>query len=133
MKFLLDTNVCIHLLRGDNQTVVEHFSSQSIEDIFICSIVKAELLYGARRSNNPSRALQVVDAFTQPLTSLNFGDLAAAHYGVIRSDLAARGQPIGANDLMIAAIAKVEDLIVVTNNTGEFSRVAGLRFVDWQC
>lgn len=98
----------------------------------LCSVVKAELFYGARRSQHIAQNLEKLRVFMEPLPSLPFDDAAAEQYGLIRADLAAAGRPIGANDLLIAAIARSHDAVVVTRNLSEFSRVVGLRVENWQ-
>jgi tRNA(fMet)-specific endonuclease VapC len=128
---LLDTNICIHLLNRADLRVQRQFEARSPADIALCSIVKAELLYGAQRSARVDANLQRLKLFFSPLRSLVFDDHCAEHYAMIRADLAAQGSPIGPNDLMIAATARAHDAVLVTNNTGEFSRVAGLRMEDW--
>ena len=96
------------------------------------SVVKAELLSGARRSQRLEANLQLLKAFFAPLQSLPFDDDCAEHYGKIHADLLAQGKPIGPNDTLIAAIARAHDATLITHNTGEFSRVAGLRMKDWE-
>lgn len=98
----------------------------------LCSVVRAELIYGARRSARVEVNLNRLKSFAAPLQSLAFDDRCAHDYGLIRAELAAQGKPIGANDLLIAAMALAHDLTLVTHNTGEFSRVAGLRIEDWE-
>ena len=127
MKYLLDANTCIRLLNDGNEGVRRRFSACQPADIVLCSVVRAELLYGARRSARVEFNLKRLAQFAEPLQSLPFDDRCAHDYGLIRADLAVQGKPIGANDLMIAAIARAHDLVLVTHNTGEFSRVAGLR------
>ena len=95
-------------------------------------MVKAELLLGARRSTRVEENLQRLKQFFAPLDSLPFDDLCAEHYAVIRADLLAQGKPIGPNDLLIAAIARAHDAVLVTHNSGEFGRVIGLRMEDWE-
>jgi len=129
---LLDTNVCIGLLNKSNATIIQHFQKHSPREIAICSIVKAELLYGARHSQRVEENLQLLNRFFEPLTSLVFDDRCAEEAGQIRADLAAQGNPIGPNDLLIAAIARATDSTLISHNIGEFSRVTGLRIVDWQ-
>lgn len=129
--YLLDTNVCIHLLNNTSASVVERFMSESPSTVRLCSIVKAELLYGARKSNRVARALASLERFFRPLESVGFDDESAAEYGRIRADLERAGTPIGANDLLIAAIARRHDLTVVTHNVDEFNRVVGLAVEDW--
>ena len=130
--FLLDTNVCIHLLNERHPAIERHFRACSPTDIRLCSIVKAELLYGARHSQRVETNLQRLQLFFAPLESLPFDDRSAEEYGLIRSSLAQRGNPIGPNDLMIAAIARAHDQILVTHNTQEFGRIPGLRLADWE-
>ena len=132
MKFLLDANTCISLLNSSDAELMRRYSARQPADLVLCSVVKAELLYGARRSARVEFNLKRLEYFAAPLQSLPFDDRCAHDYGVIRADLAAQGTPIGANDLMIAAIARAHDLILVTHNTKEFSRVAGLRVEDWE-
>ena len=100
--------------------------------IKLCSIVKAELLYGASRSNDASTVLARLETFFAPYESMPFDDAAAAEYGRIRGHLAGAGTPIGPNDLMIAAIARCRQLTLVTHNTREFARVPGLLIEDWE-
>lgn len=130
--FLLDTNVCINLLNGRHSEIQTKFRSSSPSQIVLCSVVKAELLYGARHSSNVEANLQLLTRFFSPLSSLPFNDRAAEEYSVIRADLSQQGKIIGPNDLMIASIAKAFDTILVTHNTKEFSRITGLRLADWQ-
>ena len=132
MKYLLDANTCIRLLNADDDAVMRRYAACQPADVVLCSVVKAELLYGARRSARVEFNLKRLAYFAAPLQSLPFDDKCAHDYALIRADLAAQGKPIGANDLMIAAIARAQDLILVTHNTGEFSRVAGLRIEDWE-
>jgi tRNA(fMet)-specific endonuclease VapC len=132
MKYLLDANTCIRLLNAGDEGVTRRYTACQPTDVVLCSVVKAELLYGARRSARVEFNLKRLEYFAAPLQSLPFDDRCAHDYGVIRADLAAQGKPIGANDLMIAAIARAHDLILVTHNTGEFSRVVGLRVEDWE-
>jgi len=129
--FLLDTNTCIHFMNGTSDSVKMHFQQYSPSDIAICSIVKAELLFGARHSQRVEANLQRVKRFVAPLNSLPFDDRSAEEYAQIRADLTRQGKLIGSNDLLIAAIARVHDVVLVTNNTREFERIANLRLVDW--
>jgi tRNA(fMet)-specific endonuclease VapC len=130
--YLLDTNVCVRYLNGRSVAIRERLEATDADDIVVCSVVKAELFYGANRSNNPERTLANQQQFLNLFVSLPFDDEAATIYGKIRAHLATQGTPIGANDLQIAAIALVHNLILVTHNTGEFSRVPGLRWEDWE-
>lgn len=130
--YLLDTNVCIRILNGTSKAVIERFSRESPKTIRLCSVVKAELNYGARKSRDVSGVLQSLSAFFSPLESLPFDDASAEEYGAIRAQLEAGGTPIGGNDLLIAAIARRHDATLVTHDQGEFIRVAGLRVEDWE-
>jgi tRNA(fMet)-specific endonuclease VapC len=121
--YLLDTNACIVYLNRPVSGVRRRLQSLSPQDIAVCSVVKAELFYGAMRSNNPTRTLALQEAFLNNFVSLPFDDTAARIYSRIRADLAALGTPIGPYDLQIAAIALANNLTLVTHNTGEFSRV----------
>jgi tRNA(fMet)-specific endonuclease VapC len=130
--YLLDTNVCVRYLNGRSLAIRERLQATNAEDIVVCSVVKAELFYGAMKSNTPQRTLANQQQFLDLFRSLPFDDEAATVYGRIRAHLAALGTPIGANDLQIAAIALTHNLILVTHNTREFSRVPGLRLEDWE-
>ena len=132
MRYLLDTNVCVRYLNGRSPAVRERIRTTNREDIVVCSVVKAELFYGAMRSNNPQRNLARQQQFLNLFVSLPFDDLSALVYGEIRAQLTALGTPIGPNDLQIAAIALANNLILVTHNTREFSRVDGLQIEDWE-
>jgi tRNA(fMet)-specific endonuclease VapC len=98
----------------------------------VCSVVKAELFYGAMRSNDPTRTLERQQGFLNRFISLPFDDEAALIFGRIRASLAAAGTPIGAYDLQIAAIALSHNLTLITHNTTEFNRVNGLQLEDWE-
>ena len=132
MRFLLDTNTCIRYLNGRAPTIRTHLAAVPLAEIAVCAPVKAELYYGAARSQNPARSLARQEAFLRVFVSLAFDDHAARFYGRIRADLAARGTPIGANDLLIAAIALAAELTLVTHNTSEFGRISGLALEDWE-
>jgi tRNA(fMet)-specific endonuclease VapC len=129
--YLLDTNVCIEILNGSSDAVTARLKSHTPSDIRLCSVVKAELLYGARRSSRVADNLDLLRRFFAAFSPLPFDDLSADHYGLIRADLEREGMPIGPNDLMIAAVARAHDLVLVTHNAREFSRVVGLRLEDW--
>lgn len=131
MIYLPDTNVWIAYLNSRESQVKEVLSRHRLEDIALCSVVKAELIFGAFRSSRRDANLKVLQVLFSQMVSLPFDDTAAEHYGRIRADLAVQGKPIGPNDLMIAAIALTHDLVLVTHNIEEFGRVAGLRIDDW--
>lgn len=95
-------------------------------------MVKAELLHGARRSSRVAENLRLLQRFFAPFPSLPFDDRCAEQYGLIRAELEREGRLIGPYDLMIAAIARTHDLVLVTHNAAEFARVAGLAIEDWE-
>jgi tRNA(fMet)-specific endonuclease VapC len=130
MKYLLDTNTCIAFLKG-NQTVVEKIRMVGIENLCLCSIVKAELWFGACKSERVTANQAVLKEFFAQFSSVSFDDNPIEHYGEIRALLSKAGKPIGANDFLIAAIAKANQLTLVTNNTREFIRVSDLLLEDW--
>ncbi|MFN5991651.1 MAG: type II toxin-antitoxin system VapC family toxin [Dolichospermum sp.] len=132
MIYLLDTNVCARYLNGKSLAIRQRLRSTNIADIAVCSVVKGELFYGAMTSNNLEKTLDRQQEFLKLFVSLPFDDDASFIYGRIRAELSAKGIIIGANDLQIAAIAMVNNLILVTHNVREFSRVNGLRFEDWE-
>jgi tRNA(fMet)-specific endonuclease VapC len=134
VKYLLDTNTCIGWLRLSQPKVVARIKQEASTDIAICSVVVSELIYGAERAAPAQRANNRlrVEQLRQQFVSLSFDDSAAEQCGTVRAHLAALGTPIGPNDLMIAAIALAQGLILVTHNTSEFGRVPGLAFEDWQ-
>jgi tRNA(fMet)-specific endonuclease VapC len=132
MRYLLDTNVCVMYLNGRSASVRDRLHSISLEEMAVCSIVKAELFYGAMRSNNPTRTLERQQDFLASFASLPFDDEAAIVCGQIRARLASAGTPIGVCDLLIAAIALANNLTLVTHNTREFGRVDGLQVEDWE-
>ena len=131
MRFLLDTNSCIMYLRGQNLALKQKLEAESQESA-VCSVVKAELFYGAMKSAKPEQNLRLQEAFLDQFISFPFDDLAATLFGRIRSQLESRGTPIGSYDLQIAAIALAHNLILVTHNIREFSRVEGLQCEDWE-
>ena len=132
MKYLLDTNVCIIYLKGRNLNLKQRIDALPIKEITVCSVVKAELYFGAMKSTNPERTFALQQAFLNQFVSLPFDDPAATTFGTIRAQLETRGTPIGAYDLQIAAIALANNLTLVTHNTREFERVDGLLLEDWE-
>jgi len=130
LRYMLDTNLCIRVLRDRPAGVRERFNAEAAA-LCISTVTLAELFYGAERSAKPVENRQQVEAFAARLVVLAFDSEAAAHFGDIRADLARRGEVIGPYDLMIAGHARSRGLIVVTGNLGEFNRVSGLRAEDW--
>ena len=132
MKYLLDTNVCIHYLNRRSETIIRKLELHPPDDIAVCVVVEAELYYGAMKSNNPEHTLAEQSEFLKPYKSLPFDKATALEFGRIRAFLEKQGMPIGPYDLMIAAIALTNNLILVTHNTKEFGRVPDLRVEDWE-
>lgn len=132
MTYLLATNTCIRYLNGRSLQVRRRLESLAPDDIALCSVVKAELFYGAARTRDPKRTLANSAMFVSPFASLPFDDSGADAYGQIRARLEQAGTPIGPNDLLIAAIAAAHRLVQVTHDTREFERVVGLVLVDWE-
>lgn len=132
MIYLLDSNTCIVYLKRPLSKVGLRLASLRDRDITVCSVVKAELFYGARKSNNPAKALTIQQEFFTRFLCLPFDDKAAEIYGIVRSRLEAKGTPIGPYDLQIAAIAIANNLVLVTHNTREFGRIDELNYEDWE-
>ncbi len=130
--YLLDTNACIRILNDTSPLLVQRLASHAPSEIRLCSVVKAELLYGARHSQRFAENLKLLAHFFAPFVSLPFNDRCAEEYGQIRVELAQAGTLIGPNDLLIAAIARAYNLTLVTHNVEEFGRVNGLRLEDWE-
>ena len=132
MIYLPDTNAWIVYLNVSASPVKRRFAAHSASDIGVSTVVKAELFFGAHRSTRRAENLRTLELLFQTFPSVPFDDAAAEHYGIIRSVLANQGTPIGPNDLLIAATAVANNLVVVTHNTREFGRVPGLVVEDWQ-
>lgn len=132
MLYLIDTNVCVMYLNGRSPSIRDRILSVATQDIAVYSVVKAELFFGAMRSNNPTATLQRQQAFLDNYESLPFNDQSAIIFAQIRAQLATQGTPIGAYDLQIAAIALAHNLLLVTHNTREFSRIPQLQLEDWE-
>lgn len=133
MRYLLDTNACIQLLRyPETSPVSDRVGRERSGHVVTCSVVKAELIYGAERSQKPEKHYNQLEILFSELGSLPFDDQSAVEYGVIRKQLESQGQMIGSNDLLIAAVALSNNLVLVTHNLSEFNRVPGLQVEDWQ-
>jgi tRNA(fMet)-specific endonuclease VapC len=132
MKYLLDTNVCIRYLTGRSVSVKNNIESIDKSSLLLCAVVKGELAYGARKSNNPEKSLEILKGFFSSFADLPYDAVAAEQFGIIRVSLEKQGMPIGPYDMLIAAIAIANSVSLVTHNTREFSRIAGLSIVDWE-
>ena len=130
LRYLLDTNIVIYVLKRRPVEVLSTFNANASR-MAISSITLAELLHGAEKSSRVSENLAAIEDFCSRLEVLPYGPKAAQHYGVIRAALEKLGQPIGENDMHIAAHARSEGLVLVTNNMGEFARVPALEAENW--
>ena len=131
MRYMLDTNICIYTIKHKPPKVIQRFLSHDPSELCISSITYAELMHGVEKSMSAERNRIAITMFLSPISVLNFDTYAAEEYGKIRADLERKGIPIGPMDILIAAHAKAEDLILVTNNTREFERVEDLEVEDW--
>ena len=131
MKYLLDTNICIYLIKKKPVSVMTRFDEHSIGDIGISSITVAELSYGVQKSQRRKQNQAALLQFMSPLVIAEFDTEAAFSYGQIRAELERRGIPIGSQDTLIAGHAASMDVTLVTNNEREFSRVPGLIVENW--
>jgi tRNA(fMet)-specific endonuclease VapC len=131
MKFLLDTNVCIYIIKNKPLNVFEKFLTLELGSVGISSITAAELIYGVEKSKNVAKNKEALIKFLTPIEILDFDFSASEGYGKIRTDLERKGTPIGPLDLLIAAHAMSLDLTLVTNNESEFNRVVGLKVENW--
>ena len=130
LRYLLDTNIVIYVLKRRPVELLSVFN-QNASRMAISAITLSELYHGAEKSIKVSENLAAIEDFCSRLEVLPYGSKAAQHYGAIRAGLEKLGQPIGVNDLHIAAYARSEGLIMVTNNVGEFARVPALEVENW--
>ena len=131
MKLMLDTNICIYIIKQQPAAVLRHFLEYKIGDICLSSITLAELSFGVAKSANRDKNATALDEFIVPLEVAPFDEAAALAYGDIRATLVRAGMPIGSMDMLIAAHAISLGVALVTNNMREFARVGGLNCVDW--
>ncbi|WP_310646769.1 type II toxin-antitoxin system VapC family toxin [Limnohabitans sp.] len=130
LKYLLDTNIVIYVIKRRPIEVLGLFNEHAGR-MAMSAITLSELYHGAEKSAKVSQNLEAIEEFSSLLEVLPYTGKASAHYGSIRSSLEKAGQPIGVNDLHIAAHARSEGLVVVTNNVSEFARVPGLMLENW--
>lgn len=131
MKYLLDTNICIYLIKKKPEKLIRKIKKFKIEELCISAITVSELEYGIQKSKYPERNKIALIEFLIPFQILEYDLSAAEEYGRIRKELEQRGKIIGPMDLLIAAHAKSKGLIIVTNNEKEFGRVDGLSVENW--
>jgi tRNA(fMet)-specific endonuclease VapC len=130
--YLLDTNVCVEFLRQRNANVVRRITASKPDQLRVCSVVVAELYYGAHKSEKPAANVELLGRFLSQFVSLPVDDHVGIVAGQMRADLDRAGTPIGPNDLFIAAVGLVHGLTVVTHNLGEFTRVPKLVVETWE-
>lgn len=131
MKYMLDTNICIYVIRQKPAAVVQKFLEHDPNEICVSAITHAELMYGVEKSQFPERDLTALMLFLSSISVLEFDLKAAMAYGKIRAGLERNGTPVGAMDMLIAAHAQSEGITLVTNNTREFSRIDNLQIENW--
>ena len=131
MKYMLDTNICIYVIKHKPEKVFKKLQKIDPSDVCISSVTYAELIYGVEKSAAVERNRLALSMMLSNIEIMNFGVLAATSYGMVRADLEKKGTPIGPLDMMIAGHAKSLGCTVVTNNVKEFSRVKGLKVVNW--
>ena len=131
MRYMLDTNICIYLIKRQPREMIDKFQGIAPGKIAISSVTVAEMMYGVAKSQHKEKNKSALESFLAPLEIVDFDFKAAQHYGTVRIDLEKMGTPIGAYDLMIAAHALSLDLVLVTNNEREFQRISDLIIENW--
>ena len=131
MKYMLDTNICIYLIKHKPADLLERFRQTDISEISISSITLSEFFYGVSKSSKPEQNFIALTQFAAPLEILPFGGEAAQYYGDLRAHLEKKGTPIGSLDMLIAAHALSLSITLVTNNEKEFNRVPNLKIENW--
>lgn len=131
MKYMLDTNICIYLIKKKPPKALKHFQSHVVGEIGMSSVTLAELRYGVAKSGQPDKNGQALDEFILPLEIAAFDDKSAESYGKVRASLEKEGKPIGSMDMLIGAHALSLGVTLVTNNTRECKRIKNLKVADW--
>ena len=131
MKFMLDTNICIYLIKRKSQRIIGHLKKRTAGEIGVSSITLAELQFGVAKSLHKKQNRIALEEFILPLEIVYFDEKAAETYGLIRSQLEKTGKPIGSLDTLIGAHALCLGVILVTNNIREFKRIKSLKVVNW--
>jgi tRNA(fMet)-specific endonuclease VapC len=132
MKWMLDTNICIDIIRTRPRSVLDQFTGHTVGDIGLSVVTLAELEYGVSASGRPAKNRDALDQFVSPLQIAPFDRHATVAYGRLRAVLEKKGQMIGSMDLLIAAHAVSLDVRLVTHNSREFERVPGLKIENWE-
>lgn len=131
MMYMLDTNICIYIIKQKPKSVIDKFKKMKNANICISSITYSELLYGAEKSSNIAKNLLALTMFLSNIEILSYDESASIDYGIIRSKLEKQGKIIGSLDMLIAAHAKSLNITLVSNNLKEFERVDGLKLENW--
>jgi tRNA(fMet)-specific endonuclease VapC len=131
MKYMLDTNICIYLIKQQPKEVIDKFQGIALGEIAVSTVTVAEMMYGVGKSQYKEKNKTALQAFLAPLDIVDFNFAAAQQYGAVQAYLEKIEKPIGAYDLMIAAHALSLDLVLVTNNEQEFQRIPGLIVENW--
>ncbi len=129
--YMLDTDMCSYIIKERPVSVLQHFQEVDMEDICVSIVSYAELMYGVKRSSSKRINHSVIKDFTRHLDVIKWGIGAADEYAVLRTELEAKGTPIGAMDMMIAAHSKSMNTVLVTNNQKHFANVNGLKIQNW--
>ena len=128
---MLDTNICIYIIKNKPKSVKERFREFEIGELCISTITVSELMYGAFKSEHTEKNLKAIEGFLMPFEIVDYDAMASVEYGKIRAYLEKKGQVIGNMDMQIAGQALALNLVLVTNNTKEFMRVEELRLDNW--
>ena len=131
IKYMLDTNICIYIIKQKPKNVIERFRQAQVSEIGVSSITLSELEYGVMKSARPEQNKLALAQFIAPIEIPAYDDVAAQHYGVIRAHLERQGTPIGSLDMLIAAHALSQNSVLITNNESEFKRVSNLKIENW--
>ena len=131
MKYMLDTNICIYIIKHQPENVIQKFMKHDPDDICMSAITYAELAHGVEKSQAKEKNRIALMVLLSEIHIVPFDDLAAQIYGEVKADLQKKGTPIRPMNTLIAAHAKAMNLVLVTNNTKEFARVDGLELEDW--
>lgn len=131
IKYMLDTNICIYIIKQKPENVIERFRQAQVSEIGVSCITLSELEYGVMKSAKPEQNKLALAQFIAPIEISAYDDVAAQHYGVIRAHLERQGTPIGSFDMLIAAHALSINSVLITNNESEFKRVSNLKIENW--
>ena len=131
MRYMLDTNICVYLIRKKPISVIHRLQALKISDVCVSSVTLAELEYGVAKSRQPEQNRWAFTEFLAPLDIMVFDDSAAREYGILRFDLERSGKTVGAMDMLIAAHALSMDMTLVTNDASEFRQIEALPMENW--